>query len=89
MRAELPRAAVCRGVGTAFAIAILLGACARSAPPPGPAVIVLQDPVSGRIVPCGPPPGSPSAHPEVEAEACAALYQRQGYRRLPIERPPQ
>jgi hypothetical protein len=52
---------------------------------PAPSLIVLQDPASGRIVPCGPPPNAPSADPAADAARCAAAFERQGYRPLPIE----
>jgi hypothetical protein len=51
-----------------------------------PRVIVLQDPSSGHIVPCGPPPGTPSKDPGAEAQNCAKSYEALGYKRLPIER---
>jgi hypothetical protein len=54
-----------------------------AAPPPN--LIVLQDPVSGQIVPCGPTPDAPSVNPARDAALCAAAYERRGYRRLTLE----
>jgi hypothetical protein len=51
----------------------------------GPSLIVLQNPKTGQIVPCGPTPDAASEHPALDAQRCADTYQRQGYVRLPIE----
>ena len=50
-----------------------------------PSLIVLQDPVSGQIVPCGPTPDAPSVNPARDAALCAAAYERRGYRRLTLQ----
>jgi hypothetical protein len=68
----------------AAALAVMLAGCGREEPP---ALIVLQHPQTGDIVPCGPPPGAPSANPAAEAQRCAATYEKLGYRRLPAEVP--
>lgn len=72
-----------RGAAWAWLVAysLVLAACAASAP----SLIVLQDPASGRIVPCGPPPDAPSADPAGDAARCAAAFEGRGYRPLPIE----
>lgn len=76
---------VCRrAAGLAFVLIALAG-CAAPEPTGPTSLIVLQSPRTGRIVPCGPPPGTHSANPASEAERCARSYERLGYHRLPIE----
>jgi hypothetical protein len=68
----------------AAVLAIALAGCGGEEPP---ALIVLQHPQTGDIVPCGPPPGSPSVNPAADAQHCAAAYEKLGYRRLPAQAP--
>jgi hypothetical protein len=70
-------------LGAVLAAAILCIALVGCAASP-PSLIVLQDPESGRIVPCGPPPETASATPAADAARCAASFERQGYRPLPV-----
>ncbi|MBV9521779.1 MAG: hypothetical protein JO010_03235 [Alphaproteobacteria bacterium] len=67
------------GRGAVLALCLLASACAA-----GPSLIVLQDPASGRIVPCGPTPDAAGPNPSTDAARCAAAYEQQGYRRLPL-----
>jgi len=59
---------------------LLLGLAACT----GPSLIVLQDPATGRIVPCGPPPDARSADSAADAARCAAAFESRGYRPLPL-----
>jgi hypothetical protein len=69
-------------MAAAAALTVMLTGCGGGPPP---ALIVLQHPETGDIVPCGPPPGTPSANPWAEAQRCAATYEKLGYRRLPAQ----
>jgi hypothetical protein len=52
--------------------------------PAAPSLIVLQNPKTGDIVPCGPTPDVPSADPAADARRCAADYERRGYVPVPL-----
>lgn len=70
------------------AISIATAACLALFGCEAPSLVVLQDPATGQIIPCGPTPDAPSANPAADAQSCAATYEGRGYYRLPAETPP-
>ena len=67
---------------------IAAGACLALAACAPQSLIVLQNPTTGQIVPCGPPPGATSADPAADARRCAVDYERRGYREIPLDTNP-